>query len=468
MKITRRMESLVRLGIIAVGLYLAAASVVLYLQLNRLRGAEQYVEHTQDVRHALQEVLVQALEAESTQRAFVIRKNEIYLTEHFAAVAALRSGIARVAELTRDNPLQAARAKDLSDLIEVRIAQMKASLDFVHDIDKVTAPESFRSGALRKAAAGVRDGIQQMLGEEDRLFAERTAAMQSMLRLTIIIFVALLVLLVGVAVAYFIFTARNLALRNAMVAELTEAKAASERADTFKGDLLSYLGRALHRPLTDIASVTDLLLYRATDNLADKDQRLVTEIRTRARFLLSLATNFLHIGRLQAGKPLKLLEDDTDLVDVIREAIGIYANGAAKAGVALGNAAPFTRALVRCDKQKLRQILINLLDNAVKHTPSGGSVDVAVGQASSGDMVVTIRDTGPGIPPPRLKQVTIPFAQIENMFEREEQGIGLGLPMAMGFAQAHGGSLNLSSGLEGTTAVLTLPASRIIKVFAQS
>jgi len=137
------MESLVRLGIIAVGLYLAAASVVLYLQLNRLRGAEQYVEHTQDVRHALQEVLVQALEAESTQRAFVIRKNEIYLTEHFAAVAALRSGIARVAELTRDNPLQAARAKDLSDLIEVRIAQMKASSTSCTTSTKLPRPRIF-------------------------------------------------------------------------------------------------------------------------------------------------------------------------------------------------------------------------------------------------------------------------------------------------------------------------------------
>lgn len=275
-------------------------------------------------------------------------------------------------------------------------------------------------------------------------------------------------LLGGLGIAYFIATNRNLAARNALVAELTAAKSVSERADKFKGDLLNYLGRALQRPLMDMTSVTDLLLCRATDNLADKDQRLVSEIRTKARFLLSLATNFLHIGRLQAGKALKLDEDDTDLVDLIREAIGIFAAGAAKNGVALGNAAPFTRALIRADKHKLRQILINLLDNAVKHTPSGGSIDVGVGRAPSGDMVVTIRDTGAGIAPTRLQQVTIPFAQIENMFEREETGIGLGLPMAMGFAQAHGGSLYLSSGHEGTTAVLTLPANLIIKVFAQS
>ena len=83
-------------------------------------------------------------------------------------------------------------------------------------------------------------------------------------------------------------------------------------------------------------------------------------------------------------------------------------------------------------------------------------------------MVVTIRDTGAGIAHTRLQQVTIPFAQIENMFEGEGQDVGLGLPMAMGFAQAHGGSLYLSSVHEGKTAVLTLPAKRIIKVFAQS
>lgn len=159
MKPNTRMESLVRYGIIAVWLYLAAASVVLYVQIRRLSDAQSYVEHTQDVRYALQDVLAQVLDAESTQRAFAIGKIEEYLTEHLAAVTALRSGMARVTTLTHNNPLQSGRAKHLADLIELHIAQMKASLDYARDIDKVTAPENFRSGALRKAAADVQGSI---------------------------------------------------------------------------------------------------------------------------------------------------------------------------------------------------------------------------------------------------------------------------------------------------------------------
>jgi signal transduction histidine kinase len=252
-----------------------------------------------------------------------------------------------------------------------------------------------------------------------------------------------------------------------MLTELTEAKLKTEKADQFKGDLLNYLGSALYDPLSKIATSTDLLLYRSDNRLSENDSKIVGETRAIIRFLLSLANNFLHIGRLQAGKTLQLEEDDVDLMEIVRDAVGIASVTATKNGVALTTSTPFARVLIRCDKQKLRQIFLNLLDNAVKNTPQGGSIEVSAAQMPSGDVTLTFRDTGHGIPPERMSQVMIPFAQIENMFERQEQGIGLGLPMALGFAQAHGGTLHLESQPHrGTTAAFTLPASRVIRVFA--
>jgi signal transduction histidine kinase len=293
--------------------------------------------------------------------------------------------------------------------------------------------------------------------------------MSNIVRVTIAVFVAMLVLFAGVAATYFALSNRNLAIRNAMLEELTAEKGKTEKADRFKSHLLAYLGRALYEPLSKIATSADLLLYRSDNRLSEGDARIVTEIRAIIRFLLSLANNFLHIGRLQTGKTLQLEEDDVDMMEVLREATNIATATASKSGVDLKISAPFGRVLIRCDKQKLRQIFLNLLDNAVKNTPHGGAIEISAAQTPAGDVTLSFRDTGAGIPPERMKQVMIPFAEIENMLERQEQGIGLGLPMALGFAQAHGGTLRLESRMkEGTTAAFTLPASRVIRVFAVS
>lgn len=192
---------------------------------------------------------------------------------------------------------------------------------------------------------------------------------------------------------------------------------------------------------------------------------MVGEIRKTARELLAVATNFLHIGSLQSRKPLKLDDDDCDLDDVIQLALAPFEDKAKKGGIVLRSSKAFIRALVRCDRQKLRQILTNLIDNAIKNTPPGGTVDVTARATPAGEVVIAVRDTGRGIPADRLAQVMMPFAEMDNMFRREAQGIGLGLPLAMGLAQAHGGALTLDSTKAGTLAEVTLPAYRVIKIF---
>jgi signal transduction histidine kinase len=469
MKRAERMESIVRYGIIALALYLAAASVAMYMQIGRLRGAQEWVSHTQDVRYALQNTLSLVLDAESVQRGYVLTKSPVYVASYNSAVTKLRAALEDVDRLITDNQIQKPRVAELRELVGIKIQQMDAGINFAKQVDPTTAVDNYRSGASRTIAAEIREKIEEMLEEESRLFTMRNNEMRGVSRITLVTFVALLILFGGVAAAYFALSNRNIHIHNQMLTELTEAKVKTEKADQFKGDLLNYLGSALYNPLSKIATSTDLLLYRSENRLSESDSKIVSEIRSIIRFLLSLATNFLHIGRLQAGKTLQLDEDDVDLMEIVREAIGIASATAAKNGITLTTSAPFGRALIRCDKQKLRQIFLNLLDNAVKNTPQGGTIEISATQMPTGDVTLTFRDTGNGIPPERLSQVMIPFAQIDNMFERQEKGIGLGLPMALGFAHAHGGTLRLESQPQrGTTAAFTLPASRVIRVFAPS
>jgi len=465
MKTARRFESFVRFGIIALALYLVAATVVVYTQIGRLRAAQEWVAHTQNVRYALQDTLSLFFDAESSQRAYMISKDEVFLMNYFGAVTRLNGAIKDVAALTRDNSTQEARARELERLIAIKIEQMKANINYAKGTDTTTAVENSRSGVARATANEIRAVIDSMLDEENLLFTARSADVEQTVRFATLIFVALVVLFIGVVAAYFASASRNIAAHNAMLLDLMDANAKAERANDFKGDLLNYLGRALYEPLSKMTSAADLLLYRSDNKLADNDQKIVTDVRANTRFLLSLAANFIHIGRLQAGKALQMDEDDYDLVDIINDVLAIVLSPAAKAGLTVRHTMPFGRALIRCDKQKLTQVFLNLFDNAVKHTPRGGSIDLSVARTPDGGLVFTVQDTGSGIPPDRLKQIMIPFAQIDSMYAREEQGIGLGLPMALGFVQAHGGILELESSPHGTKAVFTLPFNRVIRIF---
>jgi signal transduction histidine kinase len=118
---------------------------------------------------------------------------------------------------------------------------------------------------------------------------------------------------------------------------------------------------------------------------------------------------------------------------------------------------------VRADRRMVKQMLLNLLSNAVTYTPDGGSVTVIAGMTPDGQVAITIRDTGIGIAGADLERIMEPFQIVENPRARSYQGIGLGLPLARSLIQLHGGSLTLHSEVGvGTTATLAFPAARTV------
>src|SRR5207302_2832920 len=121
-----------------------------------------------------------------------------------------------------------------------------------------------------------------------------------------------------------------------------------------------------------------------------------------------------------------------------------------------------TDALIRVDQTKFKQVLLNLLSNAVKFTQPSGSVVVDCGRDAEGGLVISVKDTGVGIPPEQLQKVLEPFEQVEDHLTRRNEGTGLGLPIAKALIELHGGELHLESELNvGTTAELRVPRERI-------
>jgi two-component system cell cycle sensor histidine kinase PleC len=118
------------------------------------------------------------------------------------------------------------------------------------------------------------------------------------------------------------------------------------------------------------------------------------------------------------------------------------------------------------DRRRMKQVLINLIGNAVKFTPSGGRIRITVGWDEQ-HMSITITDTGIGIPPEKIGDLGQPFSQIESTVSRRYQGSGMGLFITKALVERHGGDLAIESRFgEGTTVTIRLPADRLVPVFA--
>lgn len=114
--------------------------------------------------------------------------------------------------------------------------------------------------------------------------------------------------------------------------------------------------------------------------------------------------------------------------------------------------------LLYADERAFKQIMLNVLSNAFKFTPPGGRITIHAGRRPDGGVVVSVTDTGPGIPPERLERLFIPFEQIDNRYNREAAGTGLGLSLTKGLVDIHGGSVVIESTVgTGTTVTVMLP-----------
>ena len=119
---------------------------------------------------------------------------------------------------------------------------------------------------------------------------------------------------------------------------------------------------------------------------------------------------------------------------------------------------------VVADEQRLQQIVDNLLSNACKFTPEGGSVSVGAEVDNAGRLAIEIRDTGVGMSPDDAMRALAPFVQLDHEFSRRLQGTGLGLPLAKALVELHGGTLDLSSKLgSGTVITIVFPAERVVR-----
>ena len=168
------------------------------------------------------------------------------------------------------------------------------------------------------------------------------------------------------------------------------------------------------------------------------------------------------LSKIEVDK-LELHEDEVDVARIVQSCVTLVNERARDEGVTIACEIPNGLPLLRADGRKLKQIVVNILSNAVKFTDDGGAVTVKASYDLATGTVLQITDTGIGIAPEDIPKTLEPFSQVDSELSRKYEGTGLGLPLTKSLVELHGGSLDLQSTLGvGTTVTVRFPAERII------
>ena len=258
--------------------------------------------------------------------------------------------------------------------------------------------------------------------------------------------------------------------RARLIGDLTAAKHVSdsardkaEMAVRAKAAFLANMSHELRTPLNAILGFSEIINTKALGTAAiDQYAEYGGYIHGSGKHLLSLINDILDLSRLDAHQA-GLIDEVLDVEDVIDTSLTMIAGLANAAHIALSrNIAP-NLPLLRADRRRVKQVLINLLANAVKFTPAGGKVSLSAALAKDGSLMLAVADTGIGIAKEDIPKALARFGQVDSRLSRRYEGAGLGLPLAKQLMELHDGSLVLESDLDvGTTVRVTFPPDRLV------
>jgi len=240
---------------------------------------------------------------------------------------------------------------------------------------------------------------------------------------------------------------------------LREATEKLIEADRRKDEFIAMLAHELRNPLAAIRNAVHLLRHDAAATLKDhRDVTLLSMVDRQVQHLIRLIDDLLEVSRVSRGK-IELKKQHVELADILRHAIDTARPRMDSGGHDLQVALPAELLMLDADPVRLAQVFTNLLDNAAKYTGHGGAIWLAA-ERSGDEAVVTVRDSGAGIPAEMLPRVFDLFAQVGSAPGRAEGGLGIGLALAKSLLQLHGGTVEAESdGLgRGSTFVVRLPA----------
>jgi signal transduction histidine kinase len=485
---------------IAVPLILLLSFVGLVVRVKHQSETAQVLAlHSTEVIGASQSLLSHLAETESAVRGYVITGDATFVTSYEASFDLITRTTARLRTLVSDNPLQEARAGAIERWTAQRMEQLSGTITLMKD------------GYLRQAEEGIKgktglDLMQQVdtaLGgfsqEEARLGAERRrnldGSWQKLSWLLVsgtaaaILLASILMLLFSGGISRRLRGLRDNAIRLAagkelapvltgrdeiaeldrvfhdMAASLDEGarreKQSGEDQMRFKDQFLSHVSHELRSPLTAIKQFTTILLGGLAGTLNAEQREYQEIVLKNVEQLQSMIDDLLEVTRLETGKLTVDLES-VSVADAVSDAVHTLQVTALAKGVTVSSDVPRDLPNAQADPTRLRQILINLLDNALKFTPTGGAAGIHAGLSpqDSQFLLLEVSDTGCGVNPEMAERIFDRLYQASEYTQPSRKGMGLGLYICKELVTRQGGNIWVTSRLpKGSVFSFTLPVT---------
>jgi signal transduction histidine kinase len=290
-------------------------------------------------------------------------------------------------------------------------------------------------------------------------------------KLTLLAFANIVVETLAVAVPLILYSRRVITQLEksrtqltAMSRRLAFAVDEAELANRAKSSFLANMSHELRTPLNAILGFSEVM----------KDQHLgpvqnprylsyVNDIHSSGRHLLAIINDVLDLAKIEAGKMTLDNAAVFEIAPLLASSLGMLKGLGEKYGITVHNEIAEDGMQLKAVERMIRQIVINLVGNAIKFTPAGGSVFVSGKLTSNGGYEVAVRDTGVGMSEKELAHAMMPFSQNDNRFTGKHDGTGLGLPLAKAMLELHEGTLTMSSEPDvGTIVTMTFPSQRVV------
>ena len=236
-------------------------------------------------------------------------------------------------------------------------------------------------------------------------------------------------------------------------------RAEAEAANQSKTAFLANISHELRTPLNAILGFSELIARECLGPVGNaRYKEYAGDIHNSGSHLLSLINDLLDVAKIEAGR----MEVEPEMVETERtleSALKFVGSRARERGQTLTIAVDDSAAFLYADERALKQIVINLTSNAVKFTQDGGRIDVSATRNAQGDFELTVADNGPGISRDKIDRIFAPFSQVDNRYDRQAGGTGLGLALVRGLCELHGGRAWIESEPgKGTRAIVVLPS----------
>jgi signal transduction histidine kinase/DNA-binding NarL/FixJ family response regulator len=397
-------------------------------------------------------ILQDTLAAETGARGYLLTGESSYLNPAKAAVDAAPAALRRIKAGSRGDPVLSHDYTRLLALLEARLKDLVTSVDLFKRGDHAAAIELVRTNhgntlteqvrslaAKMSARSGLRVTMARNSARSAQLWAERAA---------IAAYLSSALLLAAMVLLFRTYRIAEAARRESRLAQLE-----AERLNLAKSGFLSRVSHELRTPLNAILGFGQLL---ERDLVEQGERETLGQMLGAGRHLLAIVDDLIDLSRIEGGE-LRLSIEPVQIADALGEAKSLISPAATTAAVGVRQRPVNVELYVRADRQRLIQVLLNLVSNAVKYNRRGGNVVISAGR-TDGEMVrIEVSDTGTGISEEAIARLFTPFERLDAA-SRGIEGTGLGLALARGLVESMGGTLTLASeeGV-GTTVSVELP-----------